>query len=578
MKIEDGFLANSVNFFSRIWKKFRAEDEVQLRRIREATPRRSLSVMLKIQCSHCGEYLSANHASEYFVCTSCRKLVATPDIMWQRLVTPHLFQADQFAPEEEEWAVGALAGLGSYRLDFGNLKPSCPVCDSRFDLNQLFQLSDEQNLLNCPQCNTPFVVRRPPPWFSRVMPSVQWLVGETQADPSTQGSEEDRESSDSEDPSRWYILIDTGKCSDFIPYNVDDVLDIAALPEGDTLILYKDYPDFFLARANQENTVNWTSVTLDISEQSRLAFDAKNQNVWIIDFESHNVLYLDAKTGSLIREIKSHAEKEDIITGKHHNGFAACDDGTIVVKRRWGENANPPRKLIIDTKKGRMYSKYKDTDPYKLRRFNEEGIRVPLWAGYHDLELKNGGIRSDGEIHDRPLEIPDETLITSGPHSTLFLLFSKERKLVQLDRSGNIIASREIQISKDSKRYWIYDLAADDRGTFFLLVEHPDAIVGVKYTHLAKIGPDGSLELLAGPHSIKNPTDIGSAREKLSIAEDGQLHLCGEDLYNFRILDSSGKELWKSFKTSLGDERQKEELKEARVQEAKRRPKKAKRS
>jgi hypothetical protein len=106
------------------------------------------------------------------------------------------------------------------------------------------------------------------------------------------------------------------------------------------------------------------------------------------------------------------------------------------------------------------------------------------------------------------------------------------------------------------------DIAGD--GSLYILFNHRKKIGGEEWSHVARIGTDGSFQVLAGPHAPKYNSSLGSAVRRMSVTSRGSIHLCETDFNNLRILNPDGSLFWRSPGTILEDDYIAGELNEAR--------------
>lgn len=110
----------------------------------------------------------------------------------------------------------------------------------------------------------------------------------------------------------------------------------------------------------------------------------------------------------------------------------------------------------------------------------------------------------------------------------------------------------------------IQDCGISRDGSIYILFDHKQMIGDMNYSHVGVISPDGSFNVLAGPHSKKHAHPLGTDLERMAVDENGDIYLCNDGFDNFRILSKEGTLLWRSTATAREDKNRSNELKETR--------------
>ncbi|TES92831.1 MAG: hypothetical protein E3J87_04030 [Candidatus Cloacimonadota bacterium] len=562
----------------------------------------SLSLKFSIDCAHCGETLPINKAAEKILCDRCGEETLTPLVLWQKLVTEHLVDASTLKPETDTWANGMLAGVGSYSMVFGNMLPRCTDgCGAIWPLDSVLEIAEKEHTeFCCTGCGKIWSVRKPPEWFDKVIPYAKFLVGE-ESPGDTGGKIEGGEEGISihcyhcggslslDGSSRkvtcqycgqdllipddiwsrlhpvtaarpWFILLDMGENVDLLPYDIDDFIDLEAMPNGDTVLLWEQNNTGHIGLANRTGGLRWHTKEFTLSDYARLLYDRQNHTIWVLEHDEHLVYAFEADTGREILRIKNKKENSKQITACDHEGIAISTDGSIVVYRRWGgEEANEPKRFIPN-EEGELvsvedYVFYANT----LRRFDTQGNRIPLWEGFSDEDLTYREEVRFEELTNQPTVLPEETWLMGGPDNVLYVLDRTNGRIARFDRHGILLESIKPKLKGVAR---IQDCGVAGNGTTYILFDHEKDIGESNFSHVGKISPDGSFRIIAGPLNDVNNFPLGTDMERMAVAENGELHLCDYNFNNFRILTSDGSHIWRSPGTVKEDETLAEELAE----------------
>ncbi|MBP7737819.1 MAG: hypothetical protein KA369_17690 [Spirochaetes bacterium] len=536
---------------------------------------KSVGITFTSECPHCKNPLPVNQASETTLCSRCWREAPTPLNVWEFLIAGRIVEAGDMEPETDSWATIMNAVLGGVRLTFGNLAPRCGGCGAFLSLESLFALAKEGDAkFSCGACGAVSSVRVPPPWFGAVAPFAVLLVGETAPDGSgiIAGSPEgvgmrcyhcggplplDGSSrtvkcthcgQDLLVPDDiwvrlypavaahpWYILLDTGEAAAMLPGEIDDFIDLAALPGGDTALLWEENSEGRIGRADRSGGFRWLNKKIPLDDYARLLYASEQNLLWVLDREKDIVQAFRADTGAVMATIKKKKNKPDFTTAVDHEGIAASTDGTLLVYRCW------------------------EDDNYALRRFDPTGKRVRLWPGGDDGDLPKKRVEWD-ELKDRPARPPDGAWIEGGPKGALYFIERETGRFASFDREGALRGIVKPDCAGVEK---IQDCGVSGDGSVYVLFDHSETINDLNFSHVGRISPDGSFKVLAGPHAGENSSSLGTDMEHMSVAENGEIHLCDRGFDNFRILAPDGSLLWRSPATIKEDETRAEELAEA---------------
>jgi len=535
----------------------------------------SVGLTFTSECPHCRNPLPVNQASEVTLCSKCWQGAPTPVKLWEFLVAKRLVEASAMEPETDSWATIMHASLGNIRLTFGNLAPRCGGCEAFLSLESIFTLAKEGDTkFSCSACGAIASVRVPPPWFESVAPFAFLLVGETAPEgggaltgipegismrcyhcggplPLDGSSRTVKCRHCGQDllvpddiwqrlhptvsAHPWYVLLNTGEAAALLPDDIDDFLDLAALPGGDTALLWKEDSTGRIGRADRNGGFRWLNKKIPVSDYARLLYAPGQDLIWVVDREQDIAQAFRADTGASAATVKKKKNKPDFITAVDHEGIAAATDGTLLVHRCW------------------------EDDNYALRRFDSTGKRVRLWPGSDDDDLPKKRVEWN-VLGDCPARPPDGAWIESGPNGSLYFIDRGSGHYASFDREGIPRGTVEPDCKDVSK---IQDCGVSGDGSVYILFDHKKSINEINFSHVGRIKPDGSFTVLAGPHAKKNSSSLGTDMELMSVAENGEIHLCDRGFDNFRILAPDGSPIWRSPATVKEDESRAEELDEA---------------
>ncbi|OHD62882.1 MAG: hypothetical protein A2176_07025 [Spirochaetes bacterium RBG_13_51_14] len=479
-------------------------------------------------------------------------------------------------PETDTWASGILGEVGNYRLTFGNMAPRCGSCGTLWNLEDLFKIADRGDAkFSCNTCGAISGVRKPPDWFNRVIPFAVLLVGETAPnddggafkggtdgisiwcyhcggplplDGSSRTVKCRHCGQDLLIPDDiwqrlhpvavahpWYIILDTGDVTALLPEDIDDFIDLAALPDGDTALIWEQDSEGCIGRADRTGGFRWLNRNITCSDYARLLYAPGQDLLWVIDRDEDIVQAFHADTGSPAVAIKKKKNKPGFITAIDHEGIAINTDGTLLVYRCW------------------------EDDNYALRRFDEKGKRIRLWPDSDDAELHKKQTEWE-TLGNRPSRPPEGAWITGGPDNMLYFIDRVNGCYARFDRQGTFQGLIRPDCEVVAK---IQDCGISGDGSVFVLFDHTKKINHINFSHVGRIKPDGSFKVLAGPHAKENRFSLGTDMERMSVAERGEMHICNRDFDNFRILAPDGSLIWRSPGTVNEDQTRADELAEA---------------
>lgn len=568
---------------------------------------KSIFLEFSITCSHCDQPLPVNRVAESILCPHCQASTETPVYLWQTLAAPCLLEAANMKPDSDSWANGIMAGVGTYRSSFGQHAPQCRECNGTWDIGDLLKIVDEGGtMFTCKECGTIKSVRKPPRWFEKVLPFARLLVDETA--PEEAGEDLRGAASISifcyhcgsplplDGSSRtvqckycngdflvpddiwarlnpvviarpWYVILDLGDAVAILPHDINEFVDLAGLPDDDTALLWEEDSEFRLGRTGSNGLARWIARDFHCSGYARLCYVPASDTLWILDHDEEAVHAFNAETGRKIRTIQNEDGDPDIISVLDHYNVAACPDNTLLVYRKWEEDS--PGDTITEQIKRKGPHKLTaaeiaqlnmKTGLREIRRFNESGKRIPLWPG-RDAAAPDQEAPSWDAMPNCPSRPPEDALLETGPDGTLYMMDPASAVTARYDREGTFLGliRPEHKVIRE-----IEDFCVAGDGVIYLVFCHKKKIGKEDWSHVARIGTDGSFQLLVGPHAPKHNYSIGTWVKRISVSEKGSIHLCAYQLKDLRVLNPDGSLLWKGLWTSRYDETLAEELEEAR--------------
>lgn len=540
---------------------------------------RSIWISITLQCDSCSQELPVNSAAESIFHAKCGSHTATPLPFWQYLIAEQLVDAINLDKGDESWAKGMHASIGSYAMTFGRADPACRKCGAAWNIDELLAIAETgAENFTCSGCSSLWPIRRPPEWFHQVVPDPLLIVGETA--PGATGASFTGETSVSihcyhcggnldldgssrtvkctycgnsllipddvwlrlhpvDTAHRWYILVDIGEAVAVVPDDISDVTDIAILPGDEAALLYDSHEGSCIGRADRFGRFAWLIEEITISSDARLFYVAKSDRLWVIAEDEEIVLSFDAKTGDLVREFRNEDDKGGTIAVMANDGMAVMDDETIIVYR-WTLGAENPS--------------------IRMRRFGSDGAEVPLWAGHDDADYYPEEPDWDS-LPDRPIYPPEDALFEPGPNGSLFFIHPERALVARYDGDGKHLGTTQVQHKKEILE--ITDCGAADDGSVFIVFEHRKKIGGDNWDHVGRIAPDGTFDVIVGPHASGSDVIIGEYGHRIAVAPRGSFLLCGDDFNDLWAMEPDGSVIWQSPGTASHKEWREQELEEA---------------
>ncbi len=568
---------------------------------------KSLILKFSIECANCSQPLPVNRASESIQCVHCLEQTQTPVELWDALITPRLLEACNMEPGTDTWAKGMMAGIGSYRLTFGCQNPRCPECDASWDIGDIHSIHEKgHSLFTCRGCGKESSLRRPPEWFTGLMPHAKLLLGEV-SDESQHRSFKGKNSVSifcyhcsgplpldgsrrtvtcshcgnecmvSDDiwlrlnpvtaPHPWYVVIDLADGVALLPHTIDDFIDLEGMPDDTTALLWEDDSGYCIGRVDDRGLFTWIVRDIFCSDYARLFFVSRSDLLWVLDHDEEVAHAFNAGTGEKILTIENEDHDPDLISVMDHYNAAVNTDGTIVVYRCWQKD-NSPDTITEQIKRqgphiltaSEIEGLNRKSGLWEMRRFNEKGERIPLWQG-----LKAGDGNRDipewNSLPDQPTRPPDNAMIEPGPGGTLYMIDPEHVIITRYDSSGKCLGL----IKPDAKVVEeVLDCGIAGDGTICIVFDHRKKIGRESWSHIARIGLDGSFQILTGPHAPVHDYPIGAWVKRISVTERGSIHICSYNFINLRVINPDGSLFWRSPGTIIEDKTLSRELAEAR--------------
>lgn len=565
-----------------------------------------LHLRLSLQCQKCGESLPVNRAAETMLCVRCFENAETTAALWQFLVTPRLAQAFNMQEHEESRAKGLHASIGSYDITFGRKRPQCSACGEEWQISDLLALEKKGIQFQCEGCDAEVSIRKPPEWFSAIVPHACLLVGETSAE--AQRMRFKREEAVTihcyhcgaslpldgklrgvlctycgkqcmvpddiwlrlhpvETTQTWYVIVNANESAVILPEEISSFIDLAAISSSDTALLWEDHNGYCVGRLGPDGFFKWIQPDLACSSYARIFYTASAETVWILDHDEEIVFAFDAQTGKERRRAENEDHESDTISVLDHRGAAACADNTILIYRNW--EAGPSKSDISEQirKAGPYVLTQAELDALnevprlaEIRRFDSKCKRIPLWQGRKDDELDHNIVEWNS-LHDQPALLPDNAMLEAASDGTLYAIEPRLAIAVRFDSNGKRMALvRPVQKEISS----ITDCAIDSNGSVIVAFEHRKQINRETWMHIGRISLDGRFDIIAGPHAPKNNCSLGTSTLRLSMDRDRNIHVCGGNFGNLRRITPDGATVWRSVWTIIKDPDEAEELSDAR--------------
>lgn len=549
-----------------------------------------IHVQFTISCSHCGRPLPVNGAAQTVLCEACHGRTDTPVELWQSLVAQELNASCNMESEKVSEARGMMASVGSYLLDYGYYAPRCHSCGKILDLQSLLSMYDlGQQAFPCSACGESHRLRCPPEWFLGVVPWAKCLVDESlpDADPLAPSGESGiqvacetcgapisldgksrtvvcsycvnsclipdavwnrLQTASAAKP--WYVLVDLAGGVAALPDDIDDFVDLAGISDEETALLWEEDGRYRIGRANRDGLLRWIAEGFECSDHARLFYVKRSDELWVLDYHNEAVHRFNASTGELILTITNEDDDQMMVSVLDHENVAVADDNTLLVYRRWGDG---PGKIKRFKKKFNWFRPYRltaediallntRTGIWEMRRFDAEGRRIALWEGSVDEELNHDMPTWDTMI-DRPTQLPENAKLESGPDGTLYMIDPERLFVARFDRAGTCLG-----VHRPSQKVVrdVEDCGVSPDGSLVVMFNHRRKINNEEWSHVGRLGTDGSFEILVGPHAPKHSYSFGSWVESVSVAETGSIHICDSGFDHLRVLRQDGSLLWRS--------------------------------
>jgi hypothetical protein len=199
--------------------------------------------------------------------------------------------------------------------------------------------------------------------------------------------------------------------------------------------------------------------------------------------------------------------------------------------------------------------------PFMMRRYDSKGDAITLWQGIDDGALiDNQGAPDWKNMPDRPLYPPDDAIFEPGPDGSLYFIHKEKCIVARYDASGKHLGTLK---AKQNVIGEIHDCGVADDGSVFVVFEHKKHIGRESWDHVGRMAPDGTFEVLVGPHAPVHNYSIGSYGHRLAVSGRGSFLLCGTDFNQLWALSGDGNVLWQTPGTRVHEEERAEELAEA---------------
>lgn len=532
----------------------------------------SVWIEFNLQCRKCGDTLPVNCAAELFICLRCKTKNVVPQILWSKLITKYLIEATGMEMNEDSWADGYIHPVGAYRLTFGRCELICKDCGSELNAKDVFEIAEkgEENF-TCSSCGSIQSVRKPPEWFRQIVPHSLLIVGETipyvppvklkrdtavsfhcyhcgaslKLDGSSRTIKCNYCGNDLTIPDeiwrkfhhvltshRWFVFMDLGESVKLIPDDISKVNDVALLPGDEAVLLWDSYGEgSCIGRTNKIGGFKWLIENITITTEARLFYVKKDDLLWVIGTEER-VLCFNATSGDLFLEISNEDNDPNIISVFASDSSVVLSDNTIIIYR-----GMPPE------------------ISFRMRRYDGNGKRIPLWKGYKDdqhAEKKQEiadrfiiipQINDWDKLPDQPLYPPADALLEPGPNGSLYFIHSEQFAIAEYDSFGKL--KKTIQAKQDVISE-IIDAAVAPDGSVFVVFEHRKKVGHSTWDHFGVMKPDGSFEILVGPYAPVHNFSIGEYGHKIAVSDRGSILICGNDFNYLWVFERDGSIVWQS--------------------------------
>lgn len=185
-----------------------------------------------------------------------------------------------------------------------------------------------------------------------------------------------------------------------------------------------------------------------------------------------------------------------------------------------------------------------------VARYSLKDEPLPLW----------GSKQESGSGKAEALSLPDDAYVALGGDGVFYILDNNGCTLVGYARTGELVISRELEPLPIDQ---LEDFTVDEGGVLHILFQHRKPIGKNRYTHLARVTPDGQPEIWLGPNVQPGSGPNLNANSSVFALPGGSLFLAGE-LPGIRVLDPNGGTLWLGPGTAEKDDEYLEKLEDDR--------------
>jgi hypothetical protein len=535
-------------------------------------------VELTIDCPSCQNPQPLNGATEQLLCSSCHQTIETPPALFEMALSDHIPEAVGF--QELEGRQSTIMGQWQAKITYGRQAPRCKNEDCKHTFPDEWldtAIGSGEGDYFCPACGTGNHVRPAPGWFDGVYPGVKAIVGESPAAQATEvaatsvgfrcyhcGGELPLDGSmrqlkcgfcagDVVVPddvwarlhpmatvSRWWVLLDLGDAAGVLPEDVWDFVDVGIDGQGNPILAYHDENEGTVGHNcrvvkldKASGMLSWIFDSAEFDNDSKLYCSPRDGNVVLVDESKGFVRLFDAATGKQLSKHKSPKRDEGgmQLNVRSHEGFAVDSDGSYLVKRDWD-----------------------DGESDQLRRFTGvDGKRVALWMSP----------KTSGKVKfDKPKPQPDKLEYRSrfcvGWDGVFYALEKKARKLIGYSRQGQI--ARQLDTGAEGVSS-VEGFGVDRQGNAYVLFDPKEKLGGggERWSHVARIVPNGKWELWVGPASQINPQPFGTSVRYFAVGADGTL-VIGDGIDELRVIGPDGQHVWRAPATIKQDKERNEQL------------------
>jgi len=518
---------------------------------------RSVMVEVTAQCPGCAGGIPVPGPVEVLVCGRCGTRCPVGPSFWRRVLADPVHEALGFP--DGKGRAAQLRSEPPVRLLYGRMSPPCVGCGTLLPPQALAEAAvtseHGDGKVFCPACGTPNRCRVVPKWFKSVHPVPGFLANEPLGaslpaacprcdSPVPSPAEtgvlqrncmkcgagllQDERSAGLLGNHRWYLLSNLGGAVGVVPRDALALCDLTVGPRGAMTLAWVAASNGPRRRASlvgqldRRGLLRWVR-ELAFSPRSTLHQVPTQPHLALVDPDEGLITYLNRADGEVVREVVApEGDRDDLADVQDHRGIGFDPDGTMIVASpRFG---GAPQ----------------------LARFEASGKRVPLWQGMGpEEEVMRFRARADvpalDELGDRPLRLPDDTLLCVGWDQHVYLLDRDGTLCLRYDRAGQLAG--RIEIAGDDVVGRVLAAGADADGTVHLLFRHRRKLGDSEPEHVARLRPDGQLEVWLGIHAPRSPLILGPEPERMKVGMDGAV-LLGGALPQIVLLDDARQVLW----------------------------------